>query len=47
MLLLIVHLHVGVFCSMIAYIQQNEPDDPLVNPTEHNPFKDKKQCIML
>lgn len=34
-------------CSLIAYIRQNENEDPLVNPSEFNPFKDRSKCILL
>jgi hypothetical protein len=33
--------------DLIAYIRQNETTDPLVNPAENNPFKDRNKCILL
>ena len=34
-------------CSLVEYVSENEGDDPLVNPTEFNPFKEKSKCTLL
>ncbi|CAI8042048.1 Guanine nucleotide-binding protein G(I)/G(S)/G(O) subunit gamma-7 [Geodia barretti] len=33
--------------DLISYVQQNEAMDPLVNPAENNPFKERNKCILL
>ena len=33
--------------SLTKFVQDNETDDPLLNPTEVNPFKEKAKCIIL
>ena len=32
---------------LLDHVTVNEQEDPLLNPTESNPFKDKKNCIIL
>lgn len=33
--------------SLTKFVQDNETDDPLLYPTEVNPFKEKARCIIL
>ena len=33
--------------DLVQYIAANEPEDPLVHPSDVNPFKDKRQCVIL
>lgn len=47
--MLILNLTLTVFGRLVAYIQENEQDDPLVNPLANteNPFKPKPPCVIL
>ena len=42
----IILLRVSTY-SLTKYVQENETDDPLLNPTEVNPFKEKAKCAIL
>jgi len=33
--------------SLIRYVAENEQEDPLVNPSDVNPFKEKRVCAIL
>ncbi len=34
-------------CSLVSYVAENEGDDPLINPVEYNPFKEKPRCLLF
>jgi len=33
--------------NLIRYVAENEQEDPLVNPSDVNPFKEKRVCAIL
>lgn len=33
--------------DLLDYVSTNEQDDCLINPTEYNPFKERKNCLLL
>lgn len=41
------HITTHTHNRLVQYVAENEPDDPLINPPDQNPFKDKAKCVML
>ena len=36
-----------LFSSLLDYVTTNQQEDALINPSDFNPFKERKSCLIL